>query len=95
METRFNYEYHHWGANKKVMDIINKREKNPETLRLIERRREIAKPGIDLEVLFRNNEKNRWGGGYLELNEPKVSVRTEQNKKRTRKRVKHRGKRRG
>ena len=27
-EKQFNYEYQHWAANKKVMDIINEREKS-------------------------------------------------------------------
>ena len=31
------------GRKKKVMKIINKREESPETLRLIERRKEITK----------------------------------------------------
>ena len=44
-EKQFKYEYHHWGANKKVMDIINKTQKSPETLRLIETRAEITNPG--------------------------------------------------
>ena len=34
-------------------------------------RDEVAE--IDLELLFRNNEKNRWGGGYFEFNELKPS----------------------
>ena len=25
MEKQFNYDYHHWGPNKKMMEIINKR----------------------------------------------------------------------
>ena len=45
MEKQFNYDYQHSGANKKVMEIINKREKSPETFPLIERREEITKPG--------------------------------------------------
>ena len=44
MEKHFNYDYHHWEANKKVLEIIKNREKSPETLRLIERRKEITKP---------------------------------------------------
>ena len=83
------------------MEIIKNREKTPETRGLIERRKEITKPGnlrfklesslnrkvwvprrpdkrgkdevaaVDLELLFRNIENNRWGGGYFEFNEPK------------------------
>ena len=90
MENKFNYEYQHWGANMKVMElIVNK--KNPESLRLREKWQEFTKPGtlrfksdinlnrkvwdsrrpdkrrtdkvtrIDLELLFRNNDKNRCG----------------------------------
>ena len=80
------------------MEIINRRERSPETVRLIERCKQITKRGnlqfnfdsssnrkvwvpqrpdkggkdeeaaIDLDHLFRNNEKNRWGGGYFEFN---------------------------
>ena len=109
-EKQFNYEYHHWGANKKVMDIINKRGESPETLPVIEKRQEITKPGnirfkfdgnlnrkvwvprrpdkrgrdevaaIDLELLFRINEKKRWGGGYFEFKESKPSSSKEPKK---------------
>ena len=44
MEKQINYDYYHWGANKKVMDFNNKCEKRPETLRLIEKRTKITKP---------------------------------------------------
>ena len=101
METQFNYDYLHWDANKEVMENIKKREKSPETLQLIGKRKEIFKPGnigfkvdsrlnrkiwvprwpekwgrdevaaIDLELHFRNEEKNRWVGGYFEFNEAK------------------------
>ena len=27
-------------------------------------------PAIDLEFLFRNNGRNRWGGAYVKFNEP-------------------------
>ena len=32
---------------------------------------------FDLEILFENNERNRWGGGYFEINEPRASTSTE------------------
>ena len=41
----FVYEDHHWGANKKIMDIINKRDKSPEALRLVKKRQENIKHG--------------------------------------------------
>ena len=102
-QKHFISDYHHWGADKKVMEIVNKLEKSPETLWLIERRKEITKPGnlrfkydsslnrkvwvpqrpekrgrdevagIDLELFFWNNEKNRLGGGYFDFNELKLS----------------------
>ena len=108
MVEHFNYQYRHWVANKKEMDIVNKREKRPETLRLNKRRKENTKPGrlrsifdsslnkkmwvprqpdkrrrdqvaaTDIEFLFRNSEKNRWGGGYFEPKEPKPSSSEEQ-----------------
>ena len=88
MEKKFTFENHHCGSNKKVMDIINKKKKSPETVRLIGKRQNITKTetfgsfstatwterygfpddrkeevaAIDLELLFRNNKKNRWGG---------------------------------
>ena len=45
MEIQLNYEYHHWGPNKKVMEIIRKTEKSPGTLWLLQRRRETTKRG--------------------------------------------------
>ena len=54
MEKQFNYKYRHWGGNKIVMDIIKKREKSPETVRLIERRAEITKPE-NLQSKFDSN----------------------------------------
>ena len=92
------------------MDNINKEDKSPEILRLLEKRQEIIEPGnrrlnfdsnlyrkvwvprrldkrgryevaaVDLELLFRNCGKNRWGGGYFEFNEPKASTSTERKK---------------
>ena len=41
------------------------------------RRDEVA--AIDLELSFRNNEKNRWGGDYFEFKEPKPSSNRERN----------------
>ena len=106
MEKKIAYDNNHWGANKKIMDMINKREKSPQTNRLSEKGQ---KPGnfrfefdsnliqkmwepkqpdkrgrdqvaaIDLELLFRNNERNRWGGGYFEFDEPRASTTTDRN----------------
>ena len=34
-----------WGATREIMDLIGKRNKSPETRRLVERREALAKPG--------------------------------------------------
>ena len=36
--------FHHWGATREIMDIIRKRNKNPETRRLVELRKALSKP---------------------------------------------------
>ena len=48
MEKKFMYEHHQWTFNKKIMDINSKRDKSPETLQLIGKRREItnARPHV-------------------------------------------------
>ena len=52
-------DYFHWGATAEIMEIIRKRRKSPETLRLVERR-------LDGELMSR---ANRFGGGYRPLEE--------------------------
>ena len=44
-EKKSAYNSHHCGFNKKTMDIIDKQDKNPETLRLKEKRQKLTKPG--------------------------------------------------
>ena len=39
-------DYFHWGATTEIMETIRRREKSPETKRLVERRLEIARPGM-------------------------------------------------
>ena len=46
----------------------------------LDKRRRGNVAAIDSELLFRNNEKKRWDGGYFEINEPRASSSTEQNK---------------
>ena len=36
---------YHWGADKEIMAIVNKRGKSPETSELVTRQIELAKPG--------------------------------------------------
>ena len=54
MERKFAYEYHHCGANKNIMDIINKRDESTKLLPLMEERPEITKPG-NLQFKTDNN----------------------------------------
>ena len=45
IEEEMDRDYFHWGATAEIMQIIQRREKIPETRRLVERRLEIARPG--------------------------------------------------
>ena len=36
---------YHWGATREIMEIIRRRNKSPETRRLVERREALARPG--------------------------------------------------
>ena len=45
---------YHWGADQEIMTIINKRDKSPETLALVTRRIELAKPGA-IRLLWNKN----------------------------------------
>ena len=56
---KFTYEYHHCGANKKIGDIINNKDKSPETLGLIDKGQEITKPGKETfgSILTTRTEK--------------------------------------
>ena len=48
-------EYFHWGATTEIMEIIQRREKSPETL--VERRLEIARPGMMKERYDQNAQR--------------------------------------
>ena len=45
---------YHWGADQEIMTIINKRDKSPETLALVTKRIELAKPGA-IRLLWNKN----------------------------------------
>ena len=45
IEKEMDRDYFHWGATAEIMQTIQRREKSPETRRLVERRLEIARPG--------------------------------------------------
>ena len=40
-EKKFKYDYHHSEANRRIMDIINKRDKSPEMFRIVEKNRNL------------------------------------------------------
>ena len=44
-KSEIDRDYFHWGATAEIMEIIRRRRKSPETLRLVERRLEISRPG--------------------------------------------------
>ena len=37
--------FHHWGATRKIMDIIRRRKNSPETSRLVEQKSTLSRPG--------------------------------------------------
>ena len=41
-KNEMDRDYFHWGATAEIMEIIRRRRKSPETLRLVERRLEIS-----------------------------------------------------
>ena len=59
-EEEMNRDYFHWGATAEIMQIIQRREKSPETPRLIERRLEIARPGTMRRRYDQNAQRTIW-----------------------------------
>ena len=53
-------DYFHWGATTEIMEIIRRREKSPETRRLVERRLEIARPGMMRRRYDQNAQRTIW-----------------------------------
>ena len=53
-------EYFHWGATAEIMEIIGRREKSPETKRLVERRLEIARTGMMRRRYDQNAQRTIW-----------------------------------
>ena len=50
--------YFHWGATAEIMEIIRRRRKSPEFLRLVERTLDICRPGtmrrkVDMNAQFK------------------------------------------
>ena len=53
-------DYFHWSATAEVMEIIRRRRKSPETLRLVERRLEISRPGTMRRKFDMNAQRQIW-----------------------------------
>ena len=58
--TEMDRDYFHWGATAEVMEIIRRRRKSPETLRLVERRLEMSRPGTMRRKLDMNAQRQIW-----------------------------------
>ena len=50
----------HWRATTEIMEIIRRREKSPETNRVVERRLEIARPGMMRRRYDKNAQRLIW-----------------------------------
>ena len=57
-EEELDRHYVHWGATAEVMEIIRRREKSPETKKLVERLLEITGPGKMRRRYGQNELKN-------------------------------------
>ena len=53
-------EYFHWGATTEIMEIMQRREKSPESRRLVERRLEISRPGMMGRRYNQNAQRTIW-----------------------------------
>ena len=52
--------YFHWGATAEIMESMRRRRKSPETLRLVERRLEISRPGTMRRKFDMNAQRQYW-----------------------------------
>ena len=53
-------DYFHWGATTEIMEIFRGRRKSQETLRLVERRLEISRPGTVRRKFDLNAQRQIW-----------------------------------
>ena len=53
-------DYFHWGATAEIMEIIRRRRKSTETLRLVVKRSEISRPGTTRQNLDMNAQRQIW-----------------------------------
>ena len=59
-KNEMDRDYFHWGATAEIMEIIRRRRKSPETLRLVERRLEISRPGTMRRKFDMNAQRQIW-----------------------------------
>ena len=59
-EEEMGRDFFHCGATAEIMQIIQRREKSPETRRLVERRLEIARPGTMRRRYDQNAQRTIW-----------------------------------
>ena len=59
-KNEMDREYFHWGATTEIMEIIRRRRKRPETLRRVERRLEISRPGTMRRKFDMNAQRQIW-----------------------------------
>ena len=59
-KNEMDRDYFHWGAMTEIMEIIRRRRKSPETLRLVERRLEISRPGAMRRKFDMNAQRQIW-----------------------------------
>ena len=58
--SEMDRDYFHWGATTEIMEIIRRRRKSPESLRLVERRLEISRPGTMRRKIDLNAQRPIW-----------------------------------
>ena len=59
-KNEMDRDFFHCGATAEIMEIIRKRRKSPETLRLVERRLEISRPGTMRRKFDMNAQRQIW-----------------------------------
>ena len=59
-KNEMDREYFHYGATTEITEIIRRRRKSPETLRLVERRLEISRPGTMRRKFNMNAQRQIW-----------------------------------
>ena len=59
-KSEMDRDYFHWGATAEIMEIIRRRRNSPETIRLVESRLEISRPGTTRRKFDMNAQRQIW-----------------------------------